>query len=620
MRLINTKTLELEEFVGGAVPRYAILSPTWGADEVTLQEWGDRDRIKLKAGYAKIKGACEVAAGYGLHFVWVDTNCIDKTSSAELSEAINSMFDWYRRSAICLVYLADVQHVSRDEQMTQFRKSRWFTRGWTLQELLAPRQTVFLDQTWRFMGRMTSPGMRETISRITTIKEYYLADARDVANASVSERMSWMANRETTRIEDTAYCLLGIFDINMPLLYGEGARAFLRLQEEIVKTSADQTIFCWESNWPRTTKRSLAWDGVLAPAPSAFRNSAEYVCRRQDDEEAKTYVINNVGISIKLPVVHLGGRGVLAVLDVRKSTHTYARVAVPWLYARGAYVRDVSDNNDPFLLLTQSDIGGFEIPLTHHVPLTLFHRVDRSVLQPANRPQTFVATSQSVVRRSSGLIVAFAEPVRICWWANLENSNFHPVSGKLDTTQTDLPAGGVVLGVQCRQTQHYFTVLIANIGEFATDPLWTVGGCSPPASLKHAYSDPKRKPEQLRRGTTTGQQVAMLRRRLVRVVEQSSGWTGSTPVCAFECLRKEYGDTTYLLCVQFQPLPDTFRHAIRQDDIMLRRAETFQQTYYEEEFLSVSSLWNAECVGDKKPQQAHKNTPRYGMIGKESSN
>jgi len=227
MRLINTQTLQLEEFLedGSMRFRYAILSHTWGSKEATFQEMqGDRTQIKDTPGFIKIRDSCHQAQRDKYRYIWIDTCCIDKTSSTELAEAINSMYQWYKDSAICYVYLADVR--DGPNFSFEFKRSRWFTRGWTLQELLAPSKTEFFDCTWSHVG--TKLDHMKEISEITDIDLYALAGG-DLGKLSVARRMSWAASRQTTRLEDIAYCLLGIFQINMPLLYGEGVRAFRRL-------------------------------------------------------------------------------------------------------------------------------------------------------------------------------------------------------------------------------------------------------------------------------------------------------------------------------------------------------------------------------------------------------
>ncbi|KAI1793772.1 HET-domain-containing protein, partial [Ganoderma leucocontextum] len=183
----------------------------------------------------KIRNACVVARAHGFRYIWIDSCCIDKTS---ISEAINSMFSWYRKSAICYAYLADVPAVAAHEK---FPQSRWFTRGWTLQELIAPRHLVFLTSEWRTMGTKTTLAWK--VEKITGIDYLVLVDRQSLDDVGVARRMSWASKRQTTRVEDEAYSLLGIFNIKMPTVYGEGRGAFRRLQEEIMRRIPDQSIF-----------------------------------------------------------------------------------------------------------------------------------------------------------------------------------------------------------------------------------------------------------------------------------------------------------------------------------------------------------------------------------------
>ncbi|KAL7903747.1 heterokaryon incompatibility domain-containing protein [Trichoderma velutinum] len=218
MRLINVKTMEVEEFWEEEIPDYAILSHTWGERkaEVSFQDWKDLQTASQKQGYKKIVRACEQAAQDGNEYVWVDTNCIDKNSSTELSEAINSMFAWYRKSTRCNVFLEDFLWKDGTRDLaTKLSICRWFTRGWTLQEFLAPKEAIFLDQNWVKFGTRTS--LAKQICSFTPIGDEFLID-RPIELASIAERMSWLSTRKTKRVEDMAYCMLGIFDINMPLL------------------------------------------------------------------------------------------------------------------------------------------------------------------------------------------------------------------------------------------------------------------------------------------------------------------------------------------------------------------------------------------------------------------
>ena len=256
MWVLSTARAELHHFADcSAIPGgYAILSHTWtqtpGGEE-TFQDVQDIIKI-CKNGKnprdhvdEKIRRSCEIAEDDGYAWIWIDSCCIDKESSTELSEAFNSMFTWYTLAEICYVYLEAVSHAENPHAKdSKFRTSRWHSRGWTLQELLAPALAVFFSQEWKKIG--TKYDLRFPLSECTGINVEYLTRERDFRiDASIARRMSWAAERETTRVEDEAYCLLGLFDINMPTLYGEGRKAFHRLQAELVKQSIDTTLFAW---------------------------------------------------------------------------------------------------------------------------------------------------------------------------------------------------------------------------------------------------------------------------------------------------------------------------------------------------------------------------------------
>jgi hypothetical protein len=249
IRLIHTDSLCLTSFMGDTVPKYAILSHTWESGEISFQEMMQISEhpehlAAKKLGYSKIVDASKKAKSMGLDYVWVDTCCIDKTSSSELSEAINSMYQWYQKAEICFVFLRDFNKASDDCQI-DLAKCRWFTRGWCLQELVAPKIVEFFDVNWHPIGSRAD--LTSIISKITRIDEQVLVDNTLIDSLPVARRMSWAAGRQTTREEDMAYCLLGIFSVNMPMLYGEGPRAFLRLQEEIIRRSNDLSIFAFQN-------------------------------------------------------------------------------------------------------------------------------------------------------------------------------------------------------------------------------------------------------------------------------------------------------------------------------------------------------------------------------------
>lgn len=289
MRLINTETLELHEFSSDReAPKYGILSHRWGEDEVGYKDFVKK-RTTSGAGYGKIVDCCAFARSRELSWLWVDTCCIDKRSSSELSEAINSMYSWYANSEECYAYLMDLdlERCRSERPSPALAKSTWFTRGWTLQELIAPGRVILLDKSWNVLGQKyllrpttalahpnqldESDGADTYMSSvatsgsdigpclwadITTVyalvdvigipPEVLLRPSASLRFMSISTRMSWMTRRATTRIEDSAYCLLGIFGINMPLLYGEGSKAFERLQMELLRSSSDESIFSWD--------------------------------------------------------------------------------------------------------------------------------------------------------------------------------------------------------------------------------------------------------------------------------------------------------------------------------------------------------------------------------------
>ncbi len=223
----------------GDVPAYAILSHTWGKEEVIFQDIQvgvDMNNTVNKAGWRKIQFCAKQAAVDGLEYFWVDTCCIDKKNAVELGAAINSMFRWYQNAARCYVYLSDVSKPDNgvDDQRAweeAFRNSRWFTRGWTLQELIAPRLVDFFSSEGGRLGNKLE--LESQIYEITGITNKALrGDA--LSNFSIKERRSWAERRNTTIEEDAAYCLIGIFDVSMVPNYGERRdQAFRRLEDEI---------------------------------------------------------------------------------------------------------------------------------------------------------------------------------------------------------------------------------------------------------------------------------------------------------------------------------------------------------------------------------------------------
>ncbi|KAK3314578.1 heterokaryon incompatibility protein-domain-containing protein [Apodospora peruviana] len=298
MRLIHTTTLQLHEFVGSAIPPYAILSHTWQDDEVSFQDMMSSPDVVMKPGYDKIFQTCRLAREQHIEFAWVDTCCIDKASSAELTESINSMFAWYKKAVVCYAYLADLHSTSLALDLCS-----WFTRGWTLQELLAPNRMYFYNMDWEHVGSKYDLASR--ITGTTGIPKPVILGQVTLDSCSVAMRMSWAANRETTRVEDMAYSLLGIFGVHMPLIYGEGTAAFRRLQEEIIKRNNDLTIFAWDHTpyalAEQQTEQTVL--PLLAKSPKAFSQSWLVVPFTDDFAE---FSLTNKGLAsnVMLRIIH----------------------------------------------------------------------------------------------------------------------------------------------------------------------------------------------------------------------------------------------------------------------------------------------------------------------------
>jgi hypothetical protein len=291
MWLLNTSSFKLEEFHSD-VPSYAILSHRWkNGEELSFGGLEEPHPYADRTGYKKVKTFCVEARKKRLGYVWVDTCCIDKKSSAELSEAINSMYTFYSRATTCYVYLHDVV------ALEDFEQSSWFTRGWTLQELLAPSKMHFFNHKWEPIGSKGKLAPR--IERITGIPGKALRNFNPNGYC-IADKLSWSAQRQTTREEDCAYCLLGVFQINMPLLYGEGARAFQRLQEEIMKTSTDMSIFLWQGP-------AVSAFGMLASNPSCFADTPDNIRSMTRSytnlfSMSEGWTLNNAGITIKASI------------------------------------------------------------------------------------------------------------------------------------------------------------------------------------------------------------------------------------------------------------------------------------------------------------------------------
>ncbi|KAK3054037.1 hypothetical protein LTR09_004814 [Extremus antarcticus] len=320
MRLLDTHTFPPQAPPEKYTERpYAILSHTWTDDEVVYSDLEKSTPADDKqVSWEKIRGAQEKALSAGYDFIWIDTVCIDKSSSAELGEVINSMYRWYERAEICFAYLADVEldplprnadatvHASFVEALS---KSRWWSRGWTLQELIAPNRLLFYDKHWRCLGDRAE--LATIIFLITRIHKPILYKGTSVDwngtrgirlnDFSVAQRMCWASGRQTTRVEDRAYSLLGILDISLDIRYGEADRAFIRLQETLMNYISDDSILAWE--WDVTLPLESFSGRLLAPSPDCFAKAHDIV--RGGGTEA--FSMSNIGLNINAGLIHKDG-------------------------------------------------------------------------------------------------------------------------------------------------------------------------------------------------------------------------------------------------------------------------------------------------------------------------
>ncbi|KAI0189901.1 hypothetical protein F4808DRAFT_453958 [Astrocystis sublimbata] len=293
MRLLDTTSFELRNGAQHSFRQegYAILSHRWIGLEITFDDLESHvaelrtGRRPLSSPQAdKIRGACEVARNQGIRWMWIDTCCINKNSATEESESINSMFKWYREAMLCITYLADVRRdfslpitsTGTFKRIDSDEPSEWFSRGWTLQELLAPSEMQFFDMGWTYIG--TKREMADALAHITGIKAEYLTGAEHFREACIAAKMSWMAHRTTTREEDMAYSMVGIFGVTMTPQYGEGRGAFVRLQEILLTTHLfDESLFAWKMPDPNAGARlgvRRDWTpgewGLIASSPEWF--------------------------------------------------------------------------------------------------------------------------------------------------------------------------------------------------------------------------------------------------------------------------------------------------------------------------------------------------------------
>ena len=351
MRFLNTNTLRFEEVadssLGEEQNKYAILSHRWGAaqDEISFANINEAQDISQKKGFAKMKGFCDVAASLGYRYGWDDTCCINKGDASELSEAINSMYRWYHGSSVCIVYLEDVPEKSMMD-------SAWFDRGWTLQELIAPAAAEFYDRDWNLI-QSKNHLLAELCSK-TGIPEDVLTGRASPSHCSIAQRMSWAAKRETTRVEDRAYSLLGIFDVAMPQIYGEREKAFLRLQRAIAQQSKDESIFAWSMG---LEKDENAYTGLFAPSPRSYLRCSDVIVTRGSTGFAET----NGELSITLMTSPHSMNTFYAVLNCTYIANPDSRIAIllSRLSIENEYLRAKKSLADGKKLIALSELEKF---------------------------------------------------------------------------------------------------------------------------------------------------------------------------------------------------------------------------------------------------------------------
>lgn len=306
MRLLHIETLKFEEFPGPA-PRYAIASHRWSECEATYEDVLHGQNVETY-GYRKISRLCsfirENKELCPVDWVWIDTCCINKTSTAELAEAILSMFRWYAEAFVCITYMHDVPSTPVGG-LKAFRASVWFTRGWTLQELLAPQFILFLDEGWKVFGHKHGRyadshwtdaihvGMKlnSEIAKVAMISEHIIDDYSSSEGLTVDQKLAWMHGRMTTRIEDRAYCMFGICDVFIPVLYGEREHAMTRLANEVKSRSKARIV----SSYPTAISQLEAVGEVDLERPSAMEEETkrrETTARADRTQEQYAYLLS----------------------------------------------------------------------------------------------------------------------------------------------------------------------------------------------------------------------------------------------------------------------------------------------------------------------------------------
>lgn len=436
MRLIDAKHMVQEEQLLlrekselGNKP-YAILSHTWGryteSSETQDGTWDPDDaeilfadindqttRHRKEYAWRKILMACKAAQDDHIDYLWVDTCCFNKDSSAELDESINAMFGWYKESKVCLVYLADLE-VDRVQQKEDLKHCRWFKRGWTLQELVAPMNVDFYNQDWKKIGsnRKTIGSVSEADDTKTKEADDYF-ELGDILSAitkiddrafkkmacssfTVAERMKWAADRKTRRPEDRAYSLLGLFGVHMSLIYGIGGEAaFRRLQVEIIQNTTDMTVFAWNSEESDgASPDSIKFCSMLADSPDQFSNSPSMTSMELEGH----FSITNKGVSLDASTLRIVPNAmhesdVPLVLMIGWSDHPKLK---EYILCYGVYLQKIGSGN--YVRCVKDKLAQFE------------ENRKKYELQPVPRHQCYITISvpdaESVFKKSRRKAIA----------------------------------------------------------------------------------------------------------------------------------------------------------------------------------------------------------------------
>ncbi|KAJ4287757.1 hypothetical protein N0V90_012461 [Kalmusia sp. IMI 367209] len=413
MRLLSVKLLQLCQFNDEEkIPNYAILSHTWGDEEVTFDDMR-RDNISHLKGYRKLRQACARAAIDGFEYIWIDTCCIDKSSSAELSEAINSMFRWYELSARCYAYLEDVTwRTSTDDldKRSNLESSRWFSRGWTLQELISPDEVFFYDNSWEFIGTRTTLG--SYIALITSIDTDVLVLSRSPFTTARTSIRSLLAEKSVAQ---------RIFNIHMPLLYGEGTKkAFTRLQTEILRDSTDQSILAWSPE-----KVSKSWNGALATHPMDFTSCGNLATVPVFE---RPFEATNRGLMIDIRLVARSNGTYTGVLACHEEDDFFTCIAIPLL--RDVSWADVNLGMDRNVFLRNQHLPVTKVSLLEldSAPWRTIYLATRpSVYSPDSAPRHFVLSNEHIKHPTDD------------WEINaLPKNRWNPISRTMQFRDTEL--------------------------------------------------------------------------------------------------------------------------------------------------------------------------------------